>query len=252
MKPFGRSKELVPCHAITMDALLHDVEAASAEELSAYKNDLANNSDDGSGSDITTVSRECLWSETLKILPTSMFEYDAAALKRAVNGSRSAYGKVACIDEISYVPCTCVNEITGQSINHAPGECLRISLVIVKIAYTTAERQRRKDEENEIYQEFQRITNEIEEFVSTLEGRRQIKNELKKRKATYSIELSECGIKVSTLKADIKIKLEHLNFQQSRREQFRAGQPLAHHSLHNSAEVSVCAKFVLHLIPYHF
>jgi hypothetical protein len=240
MKPFGRSKELVPCHAITMDALLHDVEAASAEELSAYKNDLANNSDDGSGSDITTVSRECLWSETMKILPTSMFEYDAAALKRAVNGLRSAYGKVACIDEISYEPCTCVNEITGQSINHAPGECLRISLVIVKIAYTTAERQRRKDEENEIYQAFQRITNEIEEFVSTLEGRRQIKNELKKRKATYSIELSECGIKVSTLKADIKIKLEHLNFQQSRREQFRAGQPLAHHSLHNTAEVSVC------------
>jgi hypothetical protein len=239
MKPFGRNKELVPCFAITMDALLHDVEAASDEEILAHNQDkdIANHSDDGS--DITKESRECLWSETLKILPTSMFEYNAAALKRAVSMLRSAYGRVACIDEISYEPCTCVDEVTGQSINHAFGECLRMSLIIVKVAYTAAERQRRKNEEQEIYHEFERISNEIEEFVSTLEGRRQIKNELKKRKAMYSIELSECGIKISTLKADIKLKLENLKFQQSRREQFKAGQPVAYHSLHNNAEVCV-------------
>ncbi|CAM9250870.1 unnamed protein product [Scytosiphon promiscuus] len=215
-RPWGRRGGPVGCLAIALSALFEDTpKNAFVEEF-----------------------RPAMWTEAKKTLPRSVFEYSQKALRKALVTLRSAYGPIAIFEDINFEFCECVDADTGEEIRHPKGQCLVPGMVIVKIIYTQEEASRRKEEDKEVFEAFEKTNKQLRGWLKTKQGMGRVMEEIKKRKAIHSCRISMIDMSVATLKGVAVLKQELLVFAQQRKRQFEDGEPFHFHSLNSIEEAS--------------
>lgn len=69
--------------------------------------------------------------------------------------------KIAAFEDITFEFCECVDADTGEELRHPKGECVVPGMVVVKIIYTPEEARRRKEEDREVCEAFQKTTKQV-------------------------------------------------------------------------------------------
>lgn len=64
--------------------------------------------------------------------------------------------QIARFEDITFDFCECVDARTGEELRHPKGECVVPGLVVVKIIYTAEEAERRKAEDREVIEVFEK------------------------------------------------------------------------------------------------
>ncbi|CAM9220260.1 unnamed protein product [Ectocarpus sp. 4 AP-2014] len=215
-RPWGRRGGPVGCLAIALSALFEDTpKNAFVEEF-----------------------RPAFWTEALKTLPRTVFEYSQKALRKALLTLRSAYGPIATFEDLTFEFCECIDPNTGEEIRHPKGECVVPGLVVVKIIYTAQEALRRKEEEKEVFKAFKKTDTQVRKWIKTKQGSTRVTDEVKKRKAVQSFRVGIIDASIAQLQGLATLKQELLVFAQQRKTQFENGEPFHFHSLANTEEAT--------------
>ncbi|CAM9406930.1 unnamed protein product [Ectocarpus sp. 6 AP-2014] len=215
-RPWGRRGGPVGCLTIALSALFEDTpKNAFVEEF-----------------------RPAFWTEALKSLPRTVFEYSHKALRKALLTLRSAYGPIATFEDLTFEFCECIDPDTGEEIRHPKGECIVPGLVVVKIIYTAQEALRRKEEEKEVFEAFKKTDTQVRKWIKTKQGTTRVTDEVKKRKAVQSFRVGIINASIAQLQGLATLKQELLVFAQQRKMQFEDGEPFHFHSLANTEEAT--------------
>ncbi|CAB1109198.1 unnamed protein product [Ectocarpus sp. CCAP 1310/34] len=182
--------------------------------------------------------RPAFWTEALKTLPRTVFEYSHKALRKALLTLRSAYGPIATFEDLTFEFCECIDPNTGEEIRHPKGECVVPGLVVVKIIYTAQEALRRKEEEKEVFEAFKKTDTQVRKWIKTKQGSTRVTDEVKKRKAVQSFRVGIIDASIAQLQGLVTLKQELLVFAQQRKTQFDNGEPFHFHSLANTEEAT--------------
>eukprot|EP01035_Chromulina_nebulosa_P018068 gene18068-23715_t len=162
-RPWGRQGEQCGVFVVSLQSLLKD---------------LAPNR-------LTPTGRPSILSHLIEALPLMPFPFTIELLKDCLRLYLSPYGQVADTERVIFPYCDCFNERTNKPVNHV--RCEKPAVVIVKTIYRDDEAMMRDIEEDEYMIQFEAIDNDIQLWLNTDEGKKQLDKEVTKRRA-HSLE----------------------------------------------------------------
>jgi hypothetical protein len=164
-RPWGREGEMVNCWVVSLHALLRDTPRNKFQPE----------------------GRASLLSVMAERMPDSTFPFTIDLLKDALRLYASPYGQIADTEMITFEACDCIDEKRRKPLYHVP--CEKSSVVLTKVIFSQEEALRREMEEKELTKKFVDIDNDIRLWISTAEGKKELKKELKRRKKAWSEEI---------------------------------------------------------------
>lgn len=119
-----------------------------------------------------------------KELPPMPFPFTVDLLKDALRLYVSPYGQVADTENVTYPNCDCVGGPKNKPMRHDP--CKKASVVLALSVYTEEEADRRAVEDDEYYAQFDEISEDIQLFLQTEEGKKMHEREVRRREESLA------------------------------------------------------------------
>ena len=178
--------------------------------------------------------RDSIFSLVEKEMPMMPFPFTVDLLKDALRLYMSPYGQVADTEQVVFPSCDCVGGPKNKPQRHDP--CKKPSVVLAISVYTEEEADRRAVEDDEFYQKFDEISEDVKIYLSSESGMKLHEKEVKKREIILyeDVELRD-DIKTGEI---IKIRgvREVILSAERRKKAFEEGEEFANHGFKSISE----------------
>lgn len=164
-RPWGRDSEQVNVWVVSLHALLRDTPRNRFQPE----------------------GRPSILSVMDKRVSDTTFPFTIDLLKDSLRLFMSPYGQVADTEAFVYEACDCIDEKRRKPLFHVP--CEKPSVVLVKTIFSEEEAERRAIEEKDLTMRFEAIDTAIRLWISTTEGKNELKKEVKHRKTVWSQDI---------------------------------------------------------------
>jgi Leucine-rich repeat (LRR) protein len=217
-RPWGRDGEDVNVHVVSLHALLRDTPRNRFQPE----------------------GRPSILSVMDKRVTDTTFPFTIDLLKDSLRLFMSPYGQVAETEMFVYEACDCIDEKRRKPLFHVP--CEKSSVVLVKTIFSEEEAERRAIEEKDFSMRFEQIDTDIRLWISTTEGKKELKAEIKKRKQVWSkdIKLRSEMYKNELGKANANV--EEIEELKKRKIMFLDGLEFEEHELNSEEEADKLIK----------
>ena len=168
------------------------------------------------------------------------FPFTIDLLKDSLRLFISPYGQVADTEQYTFEACDCIDEKRRKPLFHVP--CEKPSVVLLKTIYSEEEAERRAVEEKDLTMRFEVIDTDIRLWISTTEGKKELKKELKRRKNAWSqdIKLRSEMYKIELGKANAMV--EEIEDIKKRKIMLLDGLEFEEHELNSEEEADQLIK----------
>ncbi len=122
-----------------------------------------------------------------KELPPMPFPFTVDLLKDSLRLYTSPYGQVADTENFTFPSCDCVGGPKNKPLRHDP--CKKAAVVLCLSVYTEEEAERRAVEDDEMYMMFDEMTEDIQMFLSTEEGMKELELEVRRREEALAEDI---------------------------------------------------------------
>lgn len=164
-RPWGRDGETVNCWVISLHALLRDTPRNRFQPE----------------------GRPSVLSVMGEYVTNTTFPFTIDLLKDSLRLYSSPYGQIADTELVTFEACDCIDEKRRKPLFHVP--CEKSAVVVVKTIFSEEEAERRALEEKELTMRFETIDTDIRLWISTTEGKKELKKEIKRRKTAWSQDI---------------------------------------------------------------
>jgi Leucine-rich repeat (LRR) protein len=213
-RPWGREGEGCNCWVLSLHALLRDT------PRNRFQLD----------------GRPSVLSMMMERVPHSAFPFTIDLLKDSLRLFMSPYGQVADTEMITFDSCDCIDEKRRKPLYHTP--CQKTSVIILKIIFSEEEAERRAMEEKDLITRFDRIDTGIRLWLGTTEGRAQLKEEVRKRRAIWSQDVKlRTEVQSAELKKTANIE-EEIEDAKARKIALLEGLPFEEHEFNSEEEAN--------------